>query len=456
MLTKKHLFLMCILSSLVVFTYFFEEKGKTLKENSRIERKSLIKKLDDINFISLPNISFKRDKTNTKWRVISDNRDISNLVFNEFLLIISSLRVESIIEQPEDIESYFKLQDKTLIVERDDKKVNYRFGDVSQLTGHFYVLSNGVLYICSDRSSLDSPYRSELDLKLRKFLRLKKYLEASVIDFIDKRFFTPKHFLTTTKLVVDGVRNRWFEIDLVKNMTRPAPYKGVSVKENLKIETHKLLKMFQYQRRLKFSKDFVSTSSGSLELFSVENSKSTFHLYNTYNGRFGRYIHEVGSPYIYELIGIKTNLFYLNVQSFWDKTFIHNVDLNTLDQFIFDVSLENDKFFQFIVNDVRNKFTISSLEESVEFDKTKMNFLFNLLFNLIDFKEADYIEENIILSQEHSSIRVKLFNKIYGISKNKNLITVVDHSLRIKFFFNYSSQELGETFFETIFTVGKK
>jgi hypothetical protein len=452
-MNKKNILLSILLTGLILISYFYEEVGKSNKEKVLVEKNSLIKNFEHIDVIKLEKL--KVLKLKNKWSLENEKRSLSSSRINEVLNIFSGLMIEGKIDKREELSNYFKFNKVKASFISGGVEQTITLGDVSEITGNFYILLNDKdLYICSDQSLLDTPYKTQLDLKLRKYLRLKSTLSLIPFDLLNKRVLYNYDLTKLKKIKVDGRRNRWFELDLVKNITSPKPYKGIEPKKLLEYTVH-LLNKFMIKKRMTINSKLLSDEMGVVNLF-FDDEQIEMKLYASYNGVFGRYLHMSNSIEIYELETISKNVFYMNIQDFWNKTFIFNENMQEIDSFGFELSSDNKIYNSFSISDAKEKFVIKSLSENVEFTEFKINFMFNLIFNLVDFKEAKYIEENIDLQKEKSHLFLKLFNKTFSIYKNKNLITVVDHTLKIKYFFNYNSQPLGDSFFETIFTVGQK
>jgi hypothetical protein len=449
----KNTILFVILTCLIAFAYFYEEIGKEKKNIVSVEKKSLIKSFSSINEISFDGLDIL--KQNKAWVIPNEKRSLSLSRVTEIMNVFSGIEIEATIIKREKLSSYFRFQ-KIEVEFRQGKVIQkIALGDVSELTGNFYILLNDKdLFICSDKSLLDTPYKTELDLKLRKYLRLKRIMTSEKFQLINKNILYNYDLDQISKIKIDGRRNRWFELNLIKNITLPLPYSGVETKKLKEYVIH-LLNKFKIKKRMSFNPKLVYDEMGTIEFY-INNAQTELKLYSSYNGVFGRYLYINGSKELFELETVSKNLFYMNIQDFWIKTFIFNVDMVKINNFGFELSTDNNKYYAFGVSDAKNKFSITSLSKNVDFEDFKMNFMFNLIFNLVDFKEAKYIEDKIDLELDRSHLYIKIFNKKLSILKNKNLITVTDHSLRIKYYFNYNSQPLADSFFQTIFTVGQK
>jgi hypothetical protein len=450
---KQNLTLFIILISLITFAYFYEEKGKAQKEKIKVEAKSLITVDGTITKIKTDSFHLEKDKSNN-WNIRDEERKV-NLQYVELIeRVLKGLVIQGEVKDLKQKEAFFKHRKKSIEVTSNKTKYHLVIGDVSELTGNFYVLKdNKKLYIVSDDSLYDQPYKTEFDLKLKKYIRLRNILNLKSFDLVNQSLLYGIELDKIKSIKIDSKRNRWFQIDLEKDLTTPAIYTGINYK-NLKKYSLFLLNKFKVKREIKQNTEFISNEMGHIQL-QTDTKRIDLHLYSSLNGQFGRYVKlsEGKKVKFFEIREVSKNMFYMNVQDFWNKTFIHNIDFTQIKNFEFQLGHNFENLKSFTVSDVKTKFKISSKDKKLEYQEFKINFCFNLLLNLVDFTEAKYVEEKIDIKKNKSDVYFLLFGKTFGISKKKNLITVVDHSLRIKYHFNYISEPIPDDFFKSFFTV---
>ncbi len=82
--------------------------------------------------------------------------------------------------------------------------------------------------------------------------------------------------------------------------------------------------------------------------------------------------------------------------------------------------------------------------------------MFNLIFNLADFKSAHYVEEVYSDKVKEADLIVKLLNKTLAISIKNDFIHITDLTNKLKYRFKYNQNQIKPGFFDKIFTVTKK
>ena len=446
----KNISLFTILTILIGIAYYTEEIKKRDDSKSKSVKTLAIKDFANITRLKLNDVSFV--KINDQWRIKDSKRSLDHNYFKILLQILKNLTIHKKINDPENEIGYIGSSQSKFEYKIGNDVYKYILGDVSQITGNFYLKINNDIFISSDKSIYDSPYRNQLDLKLRKYVRFKKLLNSDRLDYLDKKLLYDLDYNKIVKVKVDNKLNRWFSLDLLNNSTYPKAYKKIKVKKLLTKLTG-LLNQLIVSKIIENQKDLLSNELSRIELFLDNNKKIVLKLYSSLNGRFSRYVQINDSDKIYEIEIKNPNIFLLNVQDFWNKKFVYDVDLSSLDQMKFEVSTNNNEFYTFIIKDIKNEFKIESLTNKVQPNQTHMNVMFNLLFNLLEFKEANYVEPNIKIDNEMYNIKIKLLNKTLSIFKNKTLISVIDEETKVKYYFNYNTQVLDDDFFNRIFTV---
>jgi len=448
----KNLSLFLILVGLIGITYYFEEIVQVNQRVINTQEKKLIK--SDFEITSIETSNYKVLKLNS-WKVESLNYPASQTLVRDFLYILSNLSI--IGELPLADEGKFFSQTKLdwkLKGKNQDRK--YTLGNVSELSGKFYVKVWGKvpkIYLCQDQSKFTQTYTSDLDLGIKKYLRLKSILGGKEDLFIERRLFFHQNIADITSIDFKNRHNRPYHIDLIDNHTKPSKFKNIKYKNMKEIMTYFFEKTL-IEKLIVENKNVLSNPIGSLK-FNLRNSKvTTAKLFAGLNGKYGKYVKFSSIDYIFKLPDDSTQVFGLHVQDFWNKKFLLNVDFKKIKDFIFKLKIGEGKMYSFRVNDLKS-FEIEKLDSAVtSINKNLMNFLFNLIFNLVDFKEADYIEK--IEKSEKGQLTLDIFQRKFSISLKPNKIEVIDLSERIKYHFKYNTQQLKEDSLKRIFTVNNK
>ena len=228
----KNISLFTILTILIGIAYYTEEIKKRDDSKSKLVKTLAIKDFANITRLKLNDVSFV--KINDQWRIKDSKRSLDHNYFKILLQILKNLTIHKKINDPENEIGYIGSSQSKFEYKIGNDVYKYILGDVSQITGNFYLKINNDIFISSDKSIYDSPYRNQLDLKLRKYVRFKKLLNSDRLDYLDKKLLYDLDYNKIVKVKVDNKLNRWFSLDLLNNSTYPKAYKRKY--QNCKIE----------------------------------------------------------------------------------------------------------------------------------------------------------------------------------------------------------------------------
>jgi hypothetical protein len=456
---KKNIFLTFILSCLITFAYFSEEVMKGEKKDLARMKSRLIESSFPITELKTKNYHFiLKDKL---WIEKSTNWRIDQEVLTEIINIFQDLGRYSSIEK-KDNKEYFsetKIQFDVLV---NGIWKKYILGNASKITGSFYIKDldhEDLVNICLDESLLQVIHKSEVDLKLKKYLRLKNIINSKVANFFDHNLLSGLQIDLDeiTTMTIDNKANRWFSLDFSEMKTSPLALDGIKYRNFFNrvmegIEKVKITSIISHGQNILSNPRSRINFKGKEEL--------NIKLYSSLNGKYGNYLKVDGRNDIIEVELKDSSLFFLNIQDFWIKKINYDIDFKKLNEVNFKISFDNRKFFDFIINDLES-FKVIPLDKKVSFvSNTHMNFLFNLLFNLADFKQAHYIEkiqgDAVNLNKEKFDLYINLFGKFFTVKIEDDFILVGDYNDKVLFKFKYNQGQIEPGFFDKIFTVVKK
>jgi len=454
---KINLLLTFLLAGLISVAYLYEEKGENpigyLTEHERaVEFKN-----DQILSISLKNTKVFKDKY--QWVIGELNYPADSNKMKTFIKSLSGIKKLKVIESKDNVgENFFQHQDHPFIVQTFDKEIFYRLGDISPVTGHFYLerSANGKkeLFLCEDTNVYDGIYKSKLEAEYQKYLRLKDLVSMLPMALIEENLFIKFNWIGVQSVKIDNKRNRWFEVNFEKqetipNVTASIEYKNV---ENVFKSLLKSIRVFSI---------YTNKSSGLDEkLATVEIKKpksiTTIELYGTLDGQNGYFVKLDGNDLIYQIEEKASVFFYSNVQDFWNKKIHYNQKLSEIKTLDFSVGDRPKNKVDFFVNDL-TEFKFETKDKRVNgINTSNFNFLFNLVLGLTEFREAKFITS----SAKHNAARFKLYvdilDKKLCINFFKSQIIVSDIVNKVDYFYPFNNSLLKASAIEDFFTLNVK
>lgn len=433
----KNLLLTVVLASLVTFAYFHEEIGKAKKEATKIESQKIISFMfDEVDRIELPNTNLV--KNNGVWIVKEMNFLASNQNVNKLLKIIESIHQLDLVKlNGKSEKEFFKYQDYEFTISSKENTWKYRLGDVSELTGNFYVqdlnAKDRPIYIAKDTSLFEGMYKNELELYLNQYIRLKNYISAAPKVYMEPRVFYDVLQNGISRIKINNRWNRWFEVDVTANKTIPE-IKSALKYLNLKSEVTSKMNLIHFKELHKDS--VLSEKVSDIEITS-EGKKIVASLYVSLDGRAGNFLQIKGNKWIYELKEGAEKLFFQNVQQFWDKKIHYQKDLSKLKRIDFELSVA-DIFYKFYIDDIE-KFEFKWDDAKVKsVNVQNLNFLFHILFGLENFNQALIVKDLEKNDKEIFAMKVKLLNKELTLRFYLKDIILENHSDNYQMHYDYS------------------
>ncbi len=444
---RNNLILSVVLIGLLGITYYVEEIYKV--ENHEKSKSFVFKNLDNLTKIEF-NYGTLEKLNENEWKLQEVNWKISQFKVEQLLDVLENLVI--VREVKNNKENFFKNSFKLRLNFNEQLRKDIIFGDISSITGNFYLKDNmrNKTYLVQDLSSYKKAYATELDLKYRKYERIKFYLSFPE-SIMDLRIIGPNLLERTQSIAVKSTRNRNFEIDLVKNEINPHPLEKVEIK-NLRKEIDLA---FSNAMALKWHREdkIVLTDKRSELIFKTVDEKiKTYTLFLGLNNRYGYYIKDHENQLVFELDKINAMGFFMNSQDFLNKAINYKTDFTNIDILKFSI-IKEQKEFEFFVDNLE-KFEVKTKNPNINFiSKTHMNFLFNLILNLADFRQAKYILEQSKL--DNPDLEINILDKTLKIKIESNEILVLDVKEGLLFHYAYNFNQVKPGFFRDLFNVEK-
>lgn len=448
----KNLGLFLILCVLVGGTYYYEEVYQKNEQQITKAQTQIFKSLDQVTSFKMKNFSLEKKD---KWMVKEINYPASSKLIKDYLYILSEISSLGELASANEAD-YFKTTSLDFSIVQSGSLQKYSLGDISPVSGNFYLKVHGSpskIYLCEDRSKFSGAYKDKGDLGIKKYLRLKSILEGDRFLFMERQLFKDLEVDLIQSIEIKNRHNRPYVLDLKKNKTTPETFPKVKYK-NIKEVVSYLMTNSLAIGIIEPGQNILTNKISTLKFTLSEGTEIDLSVYAGLNGQYGKYAKFKNQQTLFRLPDDEPMIFKLFVQDYWNKKFLIQPRIKGIKSFEFYLSKKDQKFYPFVVDDVE-KFNFRSLDSTVtSLNKNLLNFLFNLMFNLVDFKEADYIE--LLAQKSESELYLKIFEHKFGVSLEASRIRVIDYTSSLSYYFKYDTQAIKTTSLERIFTVKKK
>ncbi len=445
---KKNIILTCI--------FFFLLGGVYLKEEILFVEKQRVSSLER-SVIKIQNI--KRIKTkygelafDKKWKYTHGALVVSKFKVDQFIKILKDWKIQDSIFV-EDSREYFNENEIKVIIDGEKgKRLAFFVGNFSPLSNIFYLReekNSKKVYLVKDESVYDSLYQSTDELPFKKYKRNIGVLKQFKTVFSDTLLVNQLQLNLTSILKIEfkSEFQPWFDLDIQhKSISRPIPKPLVLASLEKQVE-----KLFGRIQVLNILKDKINglEEKGVITFYVSQGKKVIRYFQFKQKENILHFIAEDEKPFLFQVDFKKENPFDIHDQFFWDKRIAYDVDFNELKKINFDITLKG-KSYKFIINDL-DTFEVTSEDKRISFiSATHMNFLFNLIFNLVDFEQASYVVPSRVLIEKDSSIVIKIFEKVLIIKLKDQYIQVYDKKEDLSYYFKYNSKQIGLNFFSRI------
>ncbi len=439
---------------LIGFAYFWEERGQKKFYTDNVKEEKIV--LFDVNsVVSLTLKNSKLIKNQNEW-VIGELGYMANKSKVQFILktLNGITKVKKIDVTDEKEKEFFIHQDHSFTVKTFNKEVTFRLGDISNVTGMFYIqkfeLGKKELFLCRDINVYDGLYKNELEANYQKYIYLKDIVTANPMELISPKLIYGLNSQKLSKLKIDNKANRWFEVDFENNITTPKRYSGI--KQLVFSQVFDSLWNMVSVDKIIDEEDLILSdqlSSVDIKLKSSKNHKII--LYGLLNGEQGYYAKVDNSKIIYKINEKAKDFFFANVQNFWDKRLNLGVDFKKLKRVEFQIGFDPREFHSFYIDDI-DSFDIKSASGK-KIKVSNFNLLFNIILNLQTFKQAKYVVESPNKRASKHALYVNIFNKKLKIVFNTNMVIVSDLSEGLEFFYPHNNSMINIKSIDDFFTL---
>ncbi len=452
--------LFVILVILIVFTYYFEERGDEQKEVLKritVSWPEIEKNKIPINSIELPNVEIV--KKDSQFVVTMREMVVDELKFYEYLMFFSNIKIDRrisgeekhVIEQ--SYQSYFPDPKQVVVVSFVDRKIAWRIGKKLDYDQSFYleetIDGSKNFYIVYDDSALVEMYeQKDAHRADGKYIRFLSILNIAP-DYFYSTYFFSKMFKgkkvpeVWQKVVVNNRTNKGFSIDFVKQTTNPEAFSGIAMFID-KIDDYgkKLLGLKGKKILFDNNDNNFKNHQADLILCSRYGCDTKLFLYKKYLDKEGYFIKGTGIPYAYELSSDDAFLFFANIQDFWHKSIFSRTILKPGSIYDLTLSFKNNPTVKIVLSYGQGLMVMSS-------GKNEFDFFLPAFQRMLDFltSEADVIYQaddklNKKLWKGAPLMVLEFLNTKLNIYQNMEDVFVVNENKNISYRFYKTRNDL--------------
>ena len=445
---KKNLFLCLVFFSLVGIAYYLEEVKKPNQRRQNENKRRILPEETELQRVILPNLELLKNERN-QW-IIKDQKRIADPdVVNKLITVLKGL--VKIKELPLEKEGeFFDQQASRIIFNLPEQKLNIELGKFLVASGRFALKINDEIYLCEDESLYQQIYQSEKEKQAKKYLFLRSMLLDSSWAYTERSFFKNKDLQNLKRVKVDNKRNRWFQLDIQKQTTTPAPFNDIKLK-NLSALILEKLSRVRIKREIESTQNILTEFTS--EILIEGQSDLRVRLYQNLNGQYGKFLKKNDELKIVEIEDQGSEIFFGNVQNYWLKQFplTRQTQGNSLK---FEVSKNGVDYFAFNITAL-DKFSIEP-PKNLSINRQVVNLVFNILFNLLDFREADFISKMDGISQDvRPELYVKVEGHIYAFIVDGHYLKVQDETTGLEYNFRNVNQFIKKGIFKDFYSKQK-
>lgn len=439
----KNTILLIIFSTLILFAYFWEQKGNKQIFLPTDELEKIFSfSANEVTEIQLNhnNVVLSKQKK-SKWSVDQVNFQADKQKIDYLLKTITGLVVVTQIDLSEhDRKEYFVQQNHAFKITASGNTYDMYLGDISHVTGFFYLDVNGQIYLTKDSNFYQGLYKNPTEAEFQKYLTFKNMLKMFPRDFIEDDFLPDFDVKKIDKFWVKRKSRVAFELNLKNNQTSPPIYAPLSYANILSKLTH-LWSLVKIKTITKLNKNILSEPLSHIKI-SYGQKTLELTLYGKLNGQLGNFITTSEDHWIYAIKDEGKDLFFADIQDFWQKKFSYSNPIHTYKNFVFELG-HPDKLYRFQVKDVE-KFEIEINDARVEkLNRANMNLLFNLILNLTDFKQATFVLDSLSTFDNKALVfQMHIFDKTFKIQFKKYHLIVQDVKLNLEYHFIHKNNAI--------------
>jgi hypothetical protein len=371
---KKNLGLLGILVTLLLVTYFFQEKKL---EKNFVESFTRDRLINETDIQKLTFLNVEAEKKDGQWW--AGNQLLSH---NSMKVIERKLsQIKKLKEIQGDPSHYF--------TEKLEVTVNgelWKLGDLTLDRQGFYLSKGPSIMVATIEGENGELTGDPEKLLLIKYDELKRGLNSSLQDLRETQLFRyyPKLPLKTVTIESDGRPS--FELELESNQTLPGPFPGIEVHDKIGEKFLSLLTQMMIKEEIPYAKVKKFSRLGQIK-FSSGKENLTWELWLSGEKSADAHIVDHQQKRAWLMIGGTLKLFFVGVQDFWDKKVIPPSQFEHFSKLKVTFTQGEKSTALTVLNREPLAFEGTGFKVDVE----KMNILFQYIFNLSEKDQAQRV-----------------------------------------------------------------
>jgi hypothetical protein len=391
---KKNLLLLGILISLLIVTYYFQEK-KTDRKYLESQREGKVF-LDEIQSLEMSDI--KAVKKDGRWFAGE-----TLLSHNQMKQLEQRLKELKVIKDLEG--GAASLPSSALRAKINDHEL--LVGDLALDRQSFYISINGSphLAIIDGESSAMAQSPEELEgLKLQEF---KSMLLQSQAQLKETQLFRYYPNLPVERAMLEVQGHLPFELNFKSNETAPPPVSGVAVQARLQEKFISLLTQVNFKEEVPFSAKLKFRKLGEIK-FLGEQKVVKWELWLKDEKSADAYLIDEEAKKAWLMIGGTLRIFFIQIQDYWDKKVIPASSFKSFSRL--DLKLRQGS--REVPVTVLNREPLDFTSKTHKIKLGNMQDLFQFIFNLGERDQAHRVsnlassERKQLLNQEHLRLEI--------------------------------------------------
>jgi hypothetical protein len=384
---KKNLILMGVLFALLGTAYLLEEVIKPQDDFARVVKGSLFQ--EDIAFDAIKVGLFEINKQGTKWYLKNPHYLVSDLKLKAIVSKLSEVRFEKEVKRKA---SFFEKQ-IPIEMENNGKLVaKFTIGSAASTTGKFYLdvtkAGKTKTYLSHIDGASSVPFTDERERNLNLYYAMLSLVNPTQENYLETSLGYFYNLDDYEQVKIDNNHNRPYSLDLENNTTEPRPFTGLYLRKDFEQVVKTDFSSVHFKEVTPFKK-VPAVNNLVSDIVLIGKTERHLSVFTDYDGKEGRFLMDAEKKVIYELNADTMSFFFRPVQEYWNRrvTFAPNA---------YD---QEDILFKFGIGEDVHELHIPSLKEfTVEYEGDEgfivrqeyFNLVFNLLFGIGPFDQADY------------------------------------------------------------------
>lgn len=426
--------LICILLGVA---YYLDQKEDVvdLAPNRQKGEKIFKIELNDLREIHLPNTKMKNNKG--EWFVTDLLYPVDKKLLGELINRLNNIHVLKEIKVNKNvIDDFFKYQNHYIKLLSFEDQIEVRLGDVSQVTGHFYMQiyknRKQSLYLCHDTTFFQGFYRTEEEANMQRYLGFKNLVLLKPNKLIEKKTLKQIDIDQIKTISFESLSQDSFELDLSSNKSKPITPKQIE-KVNFRGSLRAIKNNLFFDEFFELNEQILDRKISTTTFTLLDGSQIKYNLYGELDKRKGYFLSISDDKNIYSLNPKSISFFISQLSDFWVKKLIlPKTIFSGDDSFRISLSKDGKKWYQFEVYDLK-EFKVRSLNKKVQASKLINNYdqLFNLLFAQNQYKEATQLKvltskKKKEVMKDNEGVFVEIFERKVYINKLNDIVYLLD------------------------------